>query len=124
MSETGHRSRHRFPFRRLVSRAMLAAVATALCSFAPPAMITAGGAGCTRTVYVQTDPPTEAQTETIPPSPGPKAVWIPGHWDWQRGHWAWRPGHWDLNPGGRDWVPGHWDRTRRGWRWVPGHWRR
>jgi len=78
--------------------------------------------GCTRTVYVDTEPP-PPQAEVRPASPAPNAVWIDGHWNWRGGRYVWVPGHWDRNPKG-SWVAGHWDKRGRRWVWVPGHWRR
>jgi len=36
------------------------------------------------------------RVELRPASPGPRAVWVPGHWKWRgraRGY-VWIPGHW------------------------------
>lgn len=82
-----------------------------------------GTSGCTRTVYVQTDPPAP-QDEVRPTAPDPQAVWISGHWGWNGRRWDWKPGHWAGKPKGKEWVPGHWNHTPRGWRWVDGHWKR
>lgn len=73
-------------------------------------------------VYVQTAPP-DLRVEVIPKKPGPKAVWIPGHWQFKGNKYIWVPGHWDKKPRGSGWVAGHWKKRPRGWVWVPGHWR-
>ena len=75
-------------------------------------------------VYDTPGPPPPEQAEVIPPSPGEKVVWKPGHWKWkERGlglgarplrREAGPPG--GLGPGplglpllGVDtWVPGYW----------------
>ena len=45
-----------------------------------------------------TPPPPPLRVEVRPARPGPKAVWVPGHWKWRgraRGH-VWIPGHWKV----------------------------
>jgi len=77
---------------------------------------------CASTVYVPESPP-PAKEEIKTPRPGPKAVWVSGHWKWSGGQYVWVPGHWAKNPRGV-WVKGHWKKTPRGWKWKKGHWRR
>ncbi len=74
-----------------------------------------------RVVYVRKAPPSP-RLETKPPRPGPRAVWIPGHWKWNGREYVWVSGHWEVHPKGSRWIPGHWKKTRHGWKWVPGHW--
>ncbi len=61
-----------------------------------------------------------------PPKPGPKHVWIAGHWKWdkQKKDYIWVKGKW-VKPErpGTTWVPGHWDNTPKGFKWIPGHWK-
>ena len=61
-----------------------------------------------------------------PPKPGPKHVWINGHWKWskKRKEYIWVKGYWLKPKKGRAWVPGHWEKVPGGFKWVPGHWRR
>ena len=43
-------------------------------------------------------PPPPLRVEVRPAAPGPKAVWVPGHWKWRgraRGY-DWAPGHWKV----------------------------
>ena len=52
--------------------------------------------------------------------PGPGAVWIAGHREWDGRAWVWVGGYWGYPPRrGGVWIPGHW---RNGY-WRPGHWR-
>lgn len=76
----------------------------------------------TGVVYIQQAPP-KPRVETPPRKPTPRAVWIPGHWQWKGNNYVWVSGHWDRNPRGTAWVAGHWEKRARGWVWVPGHWR-
>jgi hypothetical protein len=76
---------------------------------------------CAGTVYVPEQPPAP-RDEVKPARPGPKAVWIDGHWKHSGGQWVWAPGHWVKNPKGQ-WVAGHWQKTPRGWKWEKGHWK-
>jgi hypothetical protein len=78
--------------------------------------------GCAGTIYVPEEPPLP-RDEVRPERPGPRAIWIDGHWMHSRGQWVWAPGRWERNPRG-EWVPGRWEKTHRGWRWHEGHWKR
>ena len=49
-------------------------------------------------VYDTPGPPPLEQAEVIPPSPGEKVVWKPGHWKWKDGGWAWEPGRYEEKP--------------------------
>jgi len=64
--------------------------------------------GAVDVVYVQKAPP-KPRSEVRSKRPGPKAVWVGGHWD--------------RNPRGNAWIQGHWEKKPRGWAWVPGHWK-
>lgn len=92
-----------------------------LSAFVGIAILVAFLLSCAGSVYV-TDPPPTPKEEIKSPAPGPKAVWIEGHWKWSHGHHVWVPGYWVNKPYGT-WVPGHWDKRPRGWMWVEGHWR-
>jgi len=85
-------------------------------------VVLACSAGCARTVYVSTDPPAP-KVESKPAAPGPKAVWIDGHWKWNGKRYVWIDGHWERKPKGT-WVAGHWKKTPRGHVWVNGHWKK
>ena len=74
-------------------------------------------------VYDTPGPPPPEQAEVIPPSPGEKVVWKPGHWKWKDGGWAWEPGRYEEKPVPEAvWVPGHWAYHYWGSSWVPGYW--
>jgi hypothetical protein len=77
--------------------------------------------GCAVTYVPESPPP--AKAEVKPPAPGPKAVWVDGHWKWSHGRYVWVPGHLVKKPHGK-WAPGHWEKRPRGWVWVKGHWSR
>lgn len=82
--------------------------------------------GCaSRVVYVHKGPP-PLKVEVKSPPPHPRAVWIPGHWGWNKHsyRYVWVPGHWEIKPKGKVWVSGYWKQTPRGWVWVRGHWRK
>src|SRR4051812_16379955 len=73
-------------------------------------------------VYDSPGPPPPEQAEMIPPSPGEKVVWKPGHWKWKDGGWAWEPGRYEEKPVPQAvWVPGHWASHSGGSSWVPGY---
>lgn len=85
-------------------------------------LVLACSAGCAGGAYVSTAPP-PPKVETKSARPGPKAVWIDGHWKWTGKKYVWVGGHWERNPKGT-WVAGHWNKTPRGHVWVKGHWKR
>ncbi len=38
-------------------------------------------------------PPPPMRHEVVPHRPRPEAVWVPGRWDWEHGHYVWLSGH-------------------------------
>ena len=76
------------------------------------------------TVVVKRQPP-PLRTEVRPVKPFPNAVWISGHWEWNRARndYVWVSGHWVKARPGRTWVAGHWKKVPGGWAWVKGYWR-
>lgn len=56
--------------------------------------------------------------------PGPRYVWVPGYYRWNRGRYVWANGYWAVPPRHRsEWVPGRWEPRRGGYIWVQGRWR-
>ena len=76
-----------------------------------------------RRVYVRVSPPRPKKVVVVKPAkPWKQAVWINGHWKWQKGHWVWVKGHWKKAKPGYHWVDGHWKHTPHGWVRIKGHW--
>jgi hypothetical protein len=84
--------------------------------------------------YGQTEPgqysqtasvaPPPARVEVVPPAPGDRVTWVPGHWAWDGREYVWENGHYVERPAARvAYEPGHWEQSPRGWTWVPGYWR-
>ena len=69
----------------------------------PRAVVVAETPGDVDVVYVQKAPP-KARTEVRPKKPNKKAVWVPGHWQWNGRKYVWKAGHWDVRSGGEAWV--------------------
>ena len=70
-------------------------------------------------------PVPEPREEVIPPPPGDRYVWEPGHWHWNGAQYAWAPGHYVIRgPGYGRYVPGHWgwSAPQGRWVWHPAHW--
>ena len=51
---------------------------------------------CSSTIVLKTQKKPAPRVETKPHKPGPKAVWVRGHWKGRPGHWTWVPGHWRV----------------------------
>lgn len=61
--------------------------------------------------------------ELVPPPPGPRYVWAPGHWQWDGAQYVWVGGEYVLrHQGWHRWVHGAWRLRGGAWVWVPGHW--
>jgi hypothetical protein len=58
--------------------------------------------------------------------PQPRAVWVPGYWDWEpaRAEFVWMGGIWQVPPTGTIWVASRWMRDGDGWYRRPGFWSR
>jgi YXWGXW repeat-containing protein len=73
--------------------------------------------------YARVGPPAPI-VEVRPVAPGPRHIWIGGHYQWVGSRYVWTSGRWAVPPRARaTWVPGHWAHDRRGWHFVEGHWR-
>lgn len=77
-------------------------------------------------VVVKVRPPRPKVVVKKPARPGPKFVWIDGHWRWNRKQhkYVWVAGHWTQPKRGHKWIPGHWASVPGGHKWIPGHWAR
>ncbi len=61
--------------------------------------------------------------EVVPPPPGARYMWAPGHWRWDGVQYVWVGGEYVLrHRGWHHWVQGAWVLRRGAWVWVPGHW--
>jgi hypothetical protein len=68
-------------------------------------------------------PPPAPRVERIPPPPGQRYAWQPGHWRWNGRQYAWVGGHYWIPPRHFDrYVQGAWVRRGDRWVWVPAHW--
>lgn len=70
-------------------------------------------------------PPPPDRYERVPPPPGGRYVWVPGHWHWNGVRYVWIGGRYVVREAG--W--GHYEPGRWVWRpgmgryvWVPAHW--
>jgi hypothetical protein len=99
-------------------------------AFAGAALIAASTlAGCVveqprpaeRVVVRPAPPPPRAEMQ--PPPPSERAVWDPGHWNWNGRDYAWVSGHYIERPNvAMRWEPGHWAQERGNWVWAEGGW--
>lgn len=84
-------------------------------------------------VYEPPPPPAQVvEVETAPPPPmvevrpagPPRAVWIPGYWQWNGSRHMWISGRWSAARAGMRWEPDHWVRSGNRYRLEHGHWAR
>ena len=63
----------------------------------------------------------ELRPEVIPPPPGARVLWEPGHWHWNGVQYVWLGGHYiQRRPNYVHYVPGHWAAGPRGLALDPG----
>lgn len=82
------------------------------------------GATVPSEVYVETAPPA-IQEEVIPVSPGPRYIWIRGHYEWRDHRYVWFGGRWERPPH-RDerWHDARWEVRGGRYFYVAGYWGR
>ncbi len=75
-------------------------------------------------VYAPHQPPAQVAERPALRRPSPRAVWVPGYWEWDQDHgeFVWTGGDWQVPPTGMIWVGGRWLRDERGWYRVAGLW--
>ncbi|MBW4024316.1 MAG: BcpO-related WXXGXW repeat protein [Proteobacteria bacterium] len=96
------------------------------------ALLGLGGAGLAAGFAIDASSPADAQGyppipppryEAVPPPPGVRYAWQPGHWRWNGFRYVWFPGRYvPRGPRYAHFVPGHWARRYGQWVWVPQHW--
>ena len=77
------------------------------------------------TTIIAPTPPPAPRVETPPPPPGPRMVWTPGHWSWERDKatYVWMGGKYMEPPREHAaWVAGRWMQRPNGWIWEEGRW--
>jgi len=108
--------------RTFVLAAVLATGLLAAPNFAPSA---AASPRVDVGIRVNTPPP-PLRREVVVVRPGPRHVWVAGHWDWapRRRAYVWVPGVWVL-PSHRHaaWVGPRWERRGHRSYFIRGHWR-
>jgi hypothetical protein len=68
-------------------------------------------------------PPPPVLVQALGPTPRPDAVWVDGHWEWQRRQWEWTPGRWvRVQPGERYAKPAYARTSDGALLYVPGRW--
>jgi hypothetical protein len=63
--------------------------------------------------------------ERVPPPPGDRYVWEPGHWHWNGAQYVWVGGHYVIRAMSyHHWVEGRWIWAPQAghWIWRPAHW--
>ena len=83
----------------------------------PASKVSGAGAG-----YAPIPP---LRAEMVPPPPGGRMIWEPGHWHWDGYRYVWRGGHYvERRPHYGHYAEGHWRWNPRQGRyvWMPAHW--
>jgi len=76
-----------------------------------------------RVVLVDAPPPPLMHEDIPPHPPGPRHVWLEGHWRYYAGHYVWVGGHFELPPRTHArFVPPHWDQQGAAHLFVEGYW--
>lgn len=59
-----------------------------------------------------------------PRKPFATAVWVEGHWVWNKrqNKYQWRSGYWVKPKRNKVYVVGRWTKRSNGWVYVPGKW--
>ncbi len=75
-------------------------------------------------VYVAQEPPPPIAERPSGERPDRRAVWTPGHWEWDpdESRFVWIAGSWRIPPAGMVWIADRWNHDARGWYRVPGAW--
>lgn len=68
------------------------------------------------------EPPRSLERGPSTPPDDPKAVWIPGVWEFRNEQYLWRPGYWAVPNGNLIWQPPQYITTGSGFCYVPGYW--
>jgi len=75
-----------------------------------------------RVVIVDAPPPAPL-VEEIPGRPGPRHVWLIGHWRYRGGHYIWIHGRWAVPPRpGARFVAPHWEQRAGSYVFCEGYW--
>lgn len=80
--------------------------------------------GCGRAAMHTRFGPPAPPREMLTVRPGPRYVWVPGHYEWLRGRYVWVSGFWAIPPRrGAAWRPGYWAPRGSRYAWTDGYWR-
>ena len=74
-------------------------------------------------VVVARPAPPAPRVEIQPAAPDTRAVWDPGHWNWDGAPYVWVPVRYIERPNvAMRWEPGRWVSENGGWVWTEGRW--
>jgi hypothetical protein len=68
------------------------------------------------------EPPASEEEAPTSPNENPKAMWVPGIWEYKNGKFVWQPGYWPPAHEALLWQPGQYVAAETGFTFVPGHW--
>jgi hypothetical protein len=74
-------------------------------------------------VIVARPAPPAPRVEVQPAAPDTRAVWDPGHWNWDGNQYVWISGRYIERPNvAMRWEPGRWMSENGSWVWMDGRW--
>ena len=86
-------------------------------------LLAAGCASGNRPVKQLPPAPPAVTVERVAARPSMDAVWIGGHYEWEKKKWVWVDGKWVVPPRPNAiWIGGRWVKHKDGWTWMPSHW--
>jgi hypothetical protein len=105
----------------LALRYVVASLITAACVLLSPLGLP--NAFAEETYVIVHSAPPAPPSETVPPRPSARHIWVPGYWTWDGTRHTWMPGHYVASRRGFVYVPPRWEAVGNGdWRYYPGGW--
>jgi hypothetical protein len=88
-----------------------------------PATVTIATATPVVSTTVVTEAPPPVQSDVALARPGPKDVWLAGHWTWRDSRYQWMTAHWELPPSsGAVWVAPRCEQQGNVYKFTEGYW--
>jgi hypothetical protein len=88
-----------------------------------PATVTVATATPVVSTTIVTEAPPLGQSDVALARPGPKDVWLTGHWTWREARYQWITAHWELPPNSSAvWVAPRCEQQGNVYKFTEGYW--